>query len=179
MQVAGADSPHALGVLPTPPAPFAALRRFPRCALIVRAESPARSVYVVGSGYVRVYFLAETGEETSLALLGPGQVFGIAALLGFPTCRVFAEALTAIELWELPVERLRRALPEDTAVLGLLVGALGRRLAAAEALLRDVALLPVSARVSGLLGRLSASLGGEPPRLTNEYLARSSARARR
>lgn len=154
---------------PSPPA--VVRRRCPRGGLILRADSPAGHVYLVRTGQVRVFALAESGAEITYAVLGPGQVFGVAPLLGLPVYRVFAEALRRTEVWALPADRLRRALPQDTALLDLVVAALGRRLALAEALLRDVALLPVALRLSNALARLEGGPGGAPPRLSHEQLA--------
>ncbi|HEV2122417.1 MAG TPA: Crp/Fnr family transcriptional regulator [Chloroflexota bacterium] len=156
---------------PPRPAPFAVLRRARKGGLLVRGDDPAESVYLVHQGQVRIFLIAETGEETSFALLGPGQVFGIAALLGYPTYRVYAEALTAAEVWALPVDRLIRSMAHDAPLRALILAALARRLVLAEALLRDVALLPVAERIPNVLARLQVCLGGERPRLTRERLA--------
>lgn len=76
------------------PAPFARLRHVRRAAYIVRADTPAEGVFFVRSGQVRVFLLADSGHETTNAILGPGELFGVASLLGFSAYRVFAEALT-------------------------------------------------------------------------------------
>lgn len=157
--------------LDVPPVPTAVLRCHARGALVVRADSPAGRVYLVRKGQVRLYLLAETGHETTNAVLGPGQLFGIAPLLGYPEYGIFAEALTAVEAWAVPASRLRQALPQDAALLRLVVHALGRRVALAEALLRNVTLLPVAERIPDALRRLDDCLGGETACLTREQLA--------
>lgn len=154
-----------------PHIPFGALRRFARGALILDAASHARSVYLVQSGQVRVFVLTAAGDVTTFAVLGPGQLFGIEAMLGHPVYGTFVDALTAVEAWSLPAERLRDRSPHDPALLSLVVGAVGQRLALAEALLRDVALLPVAERIPNALARLRRSFGGERPQLTHEHLA--------
>jgi CRP-like cAMP-binding protein len=144
------------------PASFAGLRRFARGATLVRADEPAHTVYLVRRGEVRLYLLTEDGRETTTGVIGAGQIVGISALLGRPIYHGFAEALVATEAWSLPADRLLRHLPTDRVLLGLIVGALARRLAQEVSLVGEVALLPVGQRVADLQARLSSELGHEP-----------------
>src|SRR5919199_1488620 len=145
------------------PAPFGAVRRFARGATLVRAGEPAHTVYLVRRGEVRISLLTEDGRETTTAVVGPGQIVGISALLGRPIYHAFAEALVPTEAWSLSAERLLRHLPTDRVLLGLVVGALARRLAQEVSLVGEVALLPVGQRVADLQARL-ASPGAPRPR---------------
>src|SRR5919199_3492178 len=144
------------------PAPFGAVRRFARGATLVRAGEPAHTVYLIRRGEVRLYLLTEDGRETTTAVIGPGQIVGISALLGRPIYHAFAEALVATEAWSLPADRLLRHLPSDRVLLGLVVGALARRLAQEVSLVGEVALLPVGQRVADLEARLTTELGHAP-----------------
>src|SRR5687767_14669993 len=90
------------GINSLPPAPFAIARSFARRSLLVEADSPARTVYLVRAGQVRVFLLREDGQETTTAWLGPGQIVGIAPLLGRHTHHAFVEALTDVEAWAIP-----------------------------------------------------------------------------
>jgi CRP/FNR family transcriptional regulator len=155
----------------TPPAPFAIARRFARGSLPIAADEPARTVYLVRSGQARVFLLRDDGQETTTAWLGPGQLLGIAALLGRPAYHAFAEALTDLEVWALPADELLAYLPRDSALLRLVLDALSRRLTLANGLLRNVALLPVAQRIPDTVARVNGALGGRPHRLTHEALA--------
>jgi CRP-like cAMP-binding protein len=157
--------------LPEAPAPFARPRRFERGELLIRAGEPADALYLIWTGYARVFRLRGSGREITTSILGPGQPLGIAVVLRRPAFRSFAEALTAVEAWRLPAGPLLEYLPRDGALLDLLTRALGRRLGLASALLREVTLRPVVERVPDVLPRLEAHLGGERPPLTHELLA--------
>jgi CRP/FNR family transcriptional regulator, cyclic AMP receptor protein len=149
----------------------APLHRFRRAELLVRAQEPAACLYVVRAGCVRTYRLREDGSETTTALSGPGALVGLAVLVGQPVYQSFAEALTPVEVWALHVDRLHEALRRDTRLQVAFVGALVERLWTVEALLRDVKLLPVPARVRNARNRLERAFGGSPPRLTRGALA--------
>jgi CRP-like cAMP-binding protein len=153
------------------PAERGAPRCFARGAFLVAAGAPAEAVYVVRSGQVRVFLLDEAGHETTTALLGAGALVGTDALLARPVYHAFAEARTPVAAWAISASRLRGQLTQDPALLRILAEGLGRRLALAEGLLRDVALLPVGERLPSVLERVRAAFGGERPQLSGELLA--------
>jgi CRP-like cAMP-binding protein len=157
--------------LAVPPTPFAVERRFRHGSFLVLAGAPARAVYLICAGQVRVSVPAAPGRETTTAFLGPGQLIGLGALLGRPTYHACAQAVTRVAAWSLPAEELLGWLPGDPTLLDLVLGALSQRLALAEGLLRDVALYRVAARIPDALERLEPCLGGEPPALTRGALA--------
>jgi len=150
----------------------APLRRFARGALLTTAGGPAEALYVLRRGHVRVYRLTEAAAEATTAVLGPGQLVGLSALLGQPEYHTFAEALTPVEAWVLPAARLADHLAQHPALAEFLVDALVRRLSFEMSLLQAVTFQPVASRVSTVLGRLGMVNGGDrPPRLTKEVLA--------
>ncbi len=141
---------------------------------VLRPDDPATNIFVVHRGRVRVYTLSATGDERTHAVLSEGQVFGTGALLRQESYGVFVEALTNLDVWSLPVERLHQGALNDPmyqAVLRRLVHALAGQMAVAEATLRDVALLPVSERIPNALARLKDPNNAEPIALTREHLA--------
>ena len=146
-------------------------RRFSQGQLLVMAECEAGFVHLIRRGCVRVYRLTRTGAEATTALLGPGDVVGIAPLLGQPVHHSFAEAQTTVDAWAIPAAALRGALAREPLLWALLVAALGRRLAWAQAQMRDLALLPVPERVRNVRVRLAESFRGQPPRLTRVAMA--------
>lgn len=59
------------------------IRRFPEGHVVFRQEDPARVLYVVRSGRIRVSELTIEGDEVLLRFLEPGQMLGgMAALEG-------------------------------------------------------------------------------------------------
>lgn len=136
-------------------------------------------VYFVKSGYLRSYDVSRSGQEAITAVLGPGQIAGIEALLAVDTSeghrrdyRAYVDTLTSAEVWCAPAERVRDALVHDRALIDAVLTALGRRLALAEGLLRGVGLLPMAKRLPHALRLLETSLGGVCPSLSREDCAR-------
>jgi CRP-like cAMP-binding protein len=170
-QTAGPSSDRPIGV-DDPPVPLAGRRRLRRGALLVMAGDDAATVYVVRRGQLRVFRIAESGRTVTTAVLGPGQVAGVAPLLGWSTYHAFVEALTPAEVWTIPTDRLLGRLEGDPALAAALAVALARRLQLTVGLLHDVALRPVADRVAAIEGRLRPVLGGEPSRLTREDVGR-------
>jgi CRP/FNR family cyclic AMP-dependent transcriptional regulator len=123
---------------------FARERRHPDGEVIFRRGDPGTSMMAVLDGRVRIGFGSEGGKEITLALLGPGSVFGEIALVDGKgrtadaaafdgPCRLLVldqrdflpflerHPRTAIRLLQVMAERLRRAngLFESIVFMGL------------------------------------------------------------
>jgi CRP-like cAMP-binding protein len=60
-------------------------RTFGKGMIIFHRDSPGQTLYIIESGLVRIFSLSETGQEITVNLYGPGEVFGeIAVLDGQP-----------------------------------------------------------------------------------------------
>lgn len=151
--------------------PFAHRRTFQSGEFLAEAGCPTESVYLLSAGQVRCFSLTEDGCEATTAVLGPGQLVGIAGLFGSVSHLLFSQALTPVQVWAMPTPTLRQELERNAMLVGLLVGALAQRVAVAEGLLRDVLLLPVRDRLGDVQLRLSATLGGTQPALNRSQLA--------
>jgi CRP-like cAMP-binding protein len=148
----------------------AGLHRFPKGDYLTEAGGAAEALYIVRSGHVRTFLLDARAEEVTTAILGPGQVIGIAALLGHPAWYSFAEALTPVEAWALPACYLAEQMRTHPDLQTFLLYALMRRLAFEASLLGDIALRPVGERAASVQQRL-ALVNGHPPRLTRSLIA--------
>ena len=60
-------------------------RTFGKGMIIFHKGSPGQTLYIIESGKVRIFILSESGQEISVNVYGPGDVFGELALLdGLP-----------------------------------------------------------------------------------------------
>ena len=60
-------------------------RTFGRGVIIFHKDSTGDSTYIIESGKVRIFVLSESGQEISVRICGPGEVFGELSMLdGLP-----------------------------------------------------------------------------------------------
>lgn len=122
--------------------------------VIYTAEEPGEHVYVLKRGHVRLYQVTHDGHEITLAILGPGDVFGDEVLAG-RSRRTFAETLESAHVCLLRgddfIELLRGRPEVAIEALRLIAGHTLR----AQAQVERVAGRSVARRVAGLLLELA------------------------
>ncbi len=122
---------------------------------VYRQEDTAEGLFLLKRGRVRLSRLSPGGKKLELALLEPGTFFGEMPMLGVSMQHAFAEAVedsTLCVMSQADVERLVLGKPQ---VALRMLEILGRRLAAAEARLEDLAYRSVTGRVASALLRLA------------------------
>ena len=137
--------------------------RFPAGAMILTATQPGEVAYVVLEGTLKVSVVQASGQELTLALLGPGELVGELALAdrgGRSADVVALEPATLLWLDRNVFAQLRREVP---AVTENLISLLARRLRLANAQLQAVATLDVHGRVARQLIALADNHGEELP----------------
>lgn len=90
------------------------LQRFPAHVDLVHEGEPADFLHVVVEGQVEV-FSAYRDRETTVAVLGPGHSFIVAAVILDRLYLKSARALTPARVLLVPAEAVRRAFGEDAA----------------------------------------------------------------
>jgi CRP-like cAMP-binding protein len=73
-----------------------------RASVVFASDSPADSVYLIDSGYVKVTKRGAEGKDVLIAIIAPGQVFGEQAITLGGTRNSFAEVLQDGVLYEIP-----------------------------------------------------------------------------
>jgi CRP/FNR family cyclic AMP-dependent transcriptional regulator len=143
-------------------------------------DAPKPVLFIVKAGRVSLYRLAAGGRRLTLAILGPGGVFGEMPLVGQRMGQGYAETLEPSVLCIMSEQDVREMLLADPRVAGRIAESLGRRLAEVEQRLTDTVLKTAAQRVAAVLWRLSAVpgrpgvLGGPRSaevRLTHEQLS--------
>lgn len=113
----------------------------------------AHALYLVRSGWVRLFRLAEGGREVTTLVLDPGELFGEEALSEGGVYGHHAEALTPAEVLRLPRAALMPAWAESPALRRWLLERLVRRLHAAQDRYRERRYHEVLPRLAALLVR--------------------------
>jgi len=97
-------------------------------AVIFRQGDASVAAYIVVSGQIRITVLSSRGTETTLDVLGPGDVFGIAGLAEGMARISNAVAARPTRLLEIPTEALHALMERHPAVFRDLLSSLMRRL---------------------------------------------------
>lgn len=131
-----------------------ALRSLRSGAALFRAGAPARALFAIRQGMVKLVYVNADGEEQIVSFHTPGEVVGLEAF-GTDTYVCDAIASGPVQCCEVPVPRLDEQGAGTAEVAGTLVHLLGRAAAARVALARGSA----RERITNFLLDLSRRLG--------------------
>lgn len=152
--------------------------------VLFEPTTPARHVFFVNSGQVRVYQPGPQNSARLLEILGPGDWFGVAALAGAETYGNRAVAVSSVVVSEVPAEKWLSLLSQQPAVATEWVGRLAGKLVAAR---EDAACLvfdDCNQRLIKTLLQFSRSAAATPHpegvvlRITHQQLAQAVGAAR-
>jgi CRP/FNR family transcriptional regulator len=125
---------------------------------------PARWLYVVRTGRVKIVRQSRAGRDVVLEMLGPGEVFGGVAVIEqrpYPASAQAVETSTVIRIPAATILALGERHPSLIREMALVIG---RRLRAAHDSVKSLAVDPVEARLAARLLRLAESDGTRGPR---------------
>ncbi|MEI6161498.1 MAG: RsmE family RNA methyltransferase, partial [Roseococcus sp.] len=156
-------------------------RGFESGQTVLEAGDPARAVYFIAEGEVRIVARSSGGHEIILNELGPGDFFGEIAAIDGGTRSAGVLALTRARICVIaaaPFMRFALSTPEASHhVMRLLAGLVREK----DARLLELTVLPVRARLIALLLRMarprdSGGLVVSPPRPHHELASRIGTR---
>lgn len=135
------------------------VRHFAAGAVLLHEGDPSDHLFVLMSGWVRVYTTSQEGQETLIAFRGPGDVLGeLAALHRWPRT-VSNQALDPVEVVQLRREQFAAHLADRPTIALAVIKQLSVRLRQAERTVVELATLDVSRRVAAYLLRLAGNHG--------------------
>ena len=137
------------------------VRTFPKDSMIIWARDEGDSLFVTGSGRVKVSVVGKDGREMILSELGPGEFFGDMSLLdGQPRS---ANVTTLEETEALVIRRpdFLRALQTYPSIAVQLMVTLASRLRKADHQIASLALLGIADRICSVLLGLAEEGGVE------------------
>src|SRR5437660_7011842 len=130
-------------------------------SVIVSAEEPGDSLFVIARGKVKVVLYGETGREIILSLLHAGDFFGEMSLLDRQPRSANVVAVEDADLLSLDHEAFRTHLATHPTTALAVLAEMSRRLRPADEGIGNLALLDVYARVARTIREL-AHKEGEP-----------------
>ncbi|GAC1429553.1 MAG: Crp/Fnr family transcriptional regulator [Candidatus Velthaea sp.] len=131
----------------------------PRRTLIFDQGDPSRLVYFVKRGSVRIARLTEDGKEVTVAVLGPGDLFGEETLFGNEPRTTVAIAVDDVLLCTAQAEALFHMLRNDPRLALNVAKVLSERLGDAVATMEDLAYAKIPDRLMHVFRRLALEHG--------------------
>ena len=125
---------------------------------------PARWLYVVKTGRVKIVRQSRGGRDVVLEMLGPGEVFGGVAVIERRPYPASAQAVEASAVVCIPAETILALSDRHPSLIREMALLIGRRLRAAHESVKSLAVDPVEARLAARLLRLAESGGTRGPR---------------
>ena len=139
---------------------------------------PADTIYLLKQGRVKISWVNDKGQEATICLLEPGEIFGETEALGGLPRETHVQALEPVLVCEIAREDFERFLDRCPTVGIRLLKNVGRRLRNIESKFSDLVFHSAPARLAKLLLQLSESLGERDQgtirlnvRLTHQNLA--------
>jgi CRP/FNR family transcriptional regulator len=125
---------------------------------------PARWLYVVKTGRVKILRHSRAGRDVVLEMFGPGEVFGGVAVIEQRSYPASAQAVEASTVVRIPAETVLALSERYPSLIREMALMIGRRLRAAHESVKSLAIDPVEARLAARLLRLAESDGARGPR---------------
>src|SRR5437588_239642 len=98
-------------------------RTYPKNQLIQYQGDSLTHVYLIISGYVKVYTILDSGDMRTLVILGPGDIFPLGFSMGFDwenySVMYFYQSLTDAKLKIMESAQLKRLILSDPQVMNL------------------------------------------------------------
>lgn len=116
-----------------------------------------QSVYLLESGLARIYRISESGCETTLGYIAPGEVFGELPAFGDYPRESFAQAVGSAGVWRIGREAFQRLLTARPELLAPIARQISERLKRVEARVEDLVVRSVRARVARMVLELAQS----------------------
>jgi CRP/FNR family cyclic AMP-dependent transcriptional regulator len=136
-------------------------RTFGKGMIIFHRGSLGQTLYIIESGLVRIFSLSESGQELTLNLYGPGEVFGEMALLDARPRSAGALCMERTVTYTLHRDAFGRYLEQTPALVHGVIELLIARLRYTTSHLESLAFLDVYGRVAGKLLELGERYGHE------------------
>jgi CRP/FNR family transcriptional regulator len=135
------------------------MQTFPRKALIFDQCDPARTIYLIKSGTVRIARITADGKEVTIAVLGKGDLFGEESLFGDRPRTTFAVVVDEALLCMSRAEDLFALMEREPKLAMNVAGVVSDRLVEMTATVEDLSYARLSDRLVHLIERLAIEHG--------------------
>ncbi|MBI1215815.1 MAG: cyclic nucleotide-binding domain-containing protein [Alphaproteobacteria bacterium] len=147
----------------------AAAKTYPRGTGLFHQGDAADRLFIVVSGWVKLFRTTENGDESIIALFSRGDVFGEAAIFGgvdYPFSAVAAEESAVLEI---PAETLRRKAKQSPQMMERIMRSMSQEMRRAQMENEHMVIMTAPQRVGCLLLQLSSGMRGDGGCFTFPY----------
>ena len=156
----------------------AAIREFPRGALIFKPSPNPEYVYLLEQGLVRMYRESPQAEQVTFGYVQPGEVFGECAVFRDRPRESFAEAHENSTVLRLPRQRFVRAIRSTPSLMFAIAKQIEGRFKNVESRVEDLVFRDARSRLASVILQLGDEFGRSDGdrtiikmRLTHEEIA--------
>lgn len=103
-------------------------RRFNKRDLVAVDQEVSRKVFFIKEGYMRVYRISEQGEELTLTILKPFDLYPITWGQDNTLDNCYLEAVTTLDVWIVPQEEFFTYIKSNPVMFNKLTGYISMRL---------------------------------------------------
>jgi CRP-like cAMP-binding protein len=136
-------------------------RTFGKGMIIFHRGSPGQTLYIIESGLVRIFSLSESGQELTVNLYGPGELFGEMAVLDERTRSAGALCMERTVAHTLDRDVFLQCLRKNPALAHGVIKLLSARLRYTTYHVESLAFLDLYGRVADKLLELTDRFGGQ------------------
>ena len=145
---------------------------------IILDGEPAKALYFVISGAVKVFKISLDGKEQILDIIRPGQSFNDTPIFDNGLTPVSAQAMSQVLLYELDKNSVETIIRKYPIVARNVISILAKRVRVLVALVEDLSFRTVLGRVAKILMDNAADGKSPGPRLTQQEMAAMAGTAR-
>jgi CRP/FNR family transcriptional regulator, nitrogen oxide reductase regulator len=149
------------------------LRALPKGAFLFRQGEPARKLFVLESGRVRLHEIVEDGRELLVRFVRPGEVFGDRAAIPGANYGASAESDTLVRFYEWTTDATLKLLEEIPRLARNLFSIATRYLRFSRERYRMLATSPAERRIHWAIRELARSFGshqGDATSITGQHI---------
>ncbi len=163
MKILGVMLPGFLAALPesarTPLLAATRQHQWSRGAVVLHADDPAETLYVLQSGHARLYRLGSSAREITVNVHGPSELLGLTALLDGGKYGLYAEAMDDMSALMIGGEALRELMGRHPDLSVALSTQVVRQTRSLQERLAQLVFLEVSQRLALALIELANESG--------------------
>ena len=153
--------------------------------IIYFPEEPSNTIYLVKSGKIKISRISPDGQTITLALLGPGEIFGESAILGQETRQNIAEVVEDALICAIDKSNFQELLEKSNMLSRKVQTHIGKRMQEVESKIEDLVFKDARERIINFLkhyishfGKQLVDLWEVRPFLTHQEIAELTATSR-